>query len=169
MVQEGQSSFNLDVDASSCRAVCIAAGIGVDNFPFKPYAFPAGCHELLSEGVSTLFKNYSQRPTDLPNTYGNRPNFMASDALEVTGRLARKAIRALDDADINIPCPGTVGSLSRDHELVIDTVPPAVDFVVSLRAPDAYQAGEQIDLQVTDGLSSQYASRGFPVHSAYLY
>lgn len=148
VVEEGHSTFNLDVDASACRAVCIAAGIGIDNFPFKPYAFAAGCHELLSEGVGTLFKNYSQRPYDLPRTYEGKANFLASDALEVTGRLARRAIRALDDADINIPCPGTVGSLSYDHEIVINTIPPAVDFVVSLRAPDAYNAGEKVDLQV---------------------
>jgi hypothetical protein len=148
VVKEGHSSYNLDVDASSCRAVCIAAGIGVDNFPFKPYAFPAGCFELLSEGVGTLFNNYSQRPYNLPTSYEGRPNFMASDALEITGRLARKAVRALEDADINIPCPGTPGSLSYDHEIVINTIPPAVDFVVSLRAPDAYNAGEKIDLQV---------------------
>jgi len=148
-VAPGDSSVNLDVDASACRAVCISAGIGIDNFPFKPYAFPAGCHELLSEGVDlTLFNNYSQRSTSLPTNYGKYNNFLASSALELNGRLVRRAARIVDDVDITIPCPGTPGSLSASHELVIDTVPPSVDFIVSLRTADVYHAGEMIDLQV---------------------
>jgi len=149
VVQPGHASANLDVDASACRAVCIAAGVGVSSFPFEPYTFPAACNELLSEGANqSLFRNYSQRPVDLPSTFGEYKTFRAATALEVTGRLVRRSALALDDVDPSLPCPGTPGSLSHGHELVIDSRPPRVDFVVSLRMPDAYRAGETVDLQV---------------------
>jgi len=139
---------NLDVDASSCRAVCIAAGIGVEHFPFAPYTTPAGCHELLANGEATLYANYSQRPPDLPKVFGEYQNFRAASGLEVFGRLVRRAALLLDDVDVALPCPGTRGSLSNHHNLAIDTRAPKVDFVVSLRQPDVYRAGEVIDLQV---------------------
>ena len=129
--------------------MCIGAGIGVQNFPFRPYSFPAGCHELLAEGGDfSLFANHSQRSVDLPTDFGEYKTFRASTALEVRGRLVRRASLILDDVDPSFPCPGTRGSLSKHHEIVIDSRPPRVDYVVSLRSPDAYRAGEVVDLQV---------------------
>ena len=124
---EGDQTVSLDVDASACRELCVSGGMNVSDYPFSPYTFPAGCKELLVEDNTTI-----RRAT----------------AIELDGRLVRRSLSAEDNVDIRLPCPGTRQSLSRLHDLRLDTLPPRIDFVVSLRSPGVYVSGEKIDLQV---------------------
>jgi hypothetical protein len=80
-------------------------------------------------------------------------------ALEIEGRVVRRSATS-DDANIALPCPGSHRSLSGQRELRLDTIPPRVEFVVSLRSSDVYVVGEVIDLQVGRSISVVFWKAG---------
>lgn len=87
--------MNLDVDAAACRAACVAAG--APDFPFAPFAGPAGCGELLAADLD-LFRNYSQRGAG-----AERAGVFRATALEVLGHLARRAqVSAADAQEVKL-------------------------------------------------------------------
>ena len=110
----------------------------------------------LETGVSDAVVNYGSGTgtTTLTFTYTvaaghSSPDldYVATTALALSGGTIRDA--AGNDGALNLPAPGTAGSLGANKALVVDAVAPTVTNVTSSTADGIYGLGAVIAVQVT--------------------